>query len=482
VRKIIFIGFKTVKQKNRNHFRISLEILAFLLAVFLINFFFFSENPGFLNGPLNPYTALTLLIAAYYGKLYGFSTFVLTIILIMVPINKDMNILEYWIFIWSDQYIKIAVNLIGVYVLGMIRDSYILRINHYKSITKKEVFEKFKYKNEVEALSAVNNELEERVLRQNESVTSLYTQIKALHTQSLTETLNILLSTVNKFSWAEKASIWRFDPNSNSLVMIANFGWEANDFENSILDMDDSIEGWCFRNNLKFSVRMLLEYDNLLKMDKKRNIFTFPINFSSTSWGVLNIEDMPFTKYNLYVEKILSILVDLASPEIERAVEYESIIAYEEINQFTGLPSYKQFHSMIGINISKAVKGNKTFSVILLEIMNFSSFVKDFGEEKTYKMILSLLDKLNILSNNKIDYFHYKETNQLAIYYPDIDYDGVSLYCLETLGIINNTEWKINDQLLALDAIVGYSSFGHQEISADELLSVAENLLEMQKV
>jgi len=471
-----------VKQNHRKHLRISLEILALLLVVFLINFFLFSDNPGFLKSSFNPYTALTLLVAAYFGKLYGFSTFLLTIVLIMVPVNRNGAIADYWKMVWADQYIDIAVNLLGVYILGMIRDSYIQRINHHKTITKKEVFEKFKYKNEVKALTAVNNELEERVLRQNESVTSLYTQIKALHTQSLTETLNILLQTVNKFSWAEKTSIWRFDTNSNSLVMIANLGWETEDFENSILDVDESIEGWCFRNNLIFSVRMLLEYDNLLKMDKKRNIFTFPINFSTNSWGILNIEEMPFPKYNLYVEKILSILVDLASPEIERAVEYESLFAYEEINQFTNLPSYKQFHSMISKNISKAVAWNKTFSVILIEIMNFSSFVTDFGEDKTYKMILSLLDKLNSLSKNKIDYFHYKGNNQMAIYYPDIDYDGVSLYCLETLGIINNTQWKINDQSLVIDAILGYSSFGHQEITADELFSVAENLLEMQKV
>ncbi|MDA3812554.1 MAG: diguanylate cyclase [Spirochaetaceae bacterium] len=471
-----------MEQKNRTFLRVTLEILAFSLAIFLINFFFFPNNPGYLQGRFSPYSALTLLVAAYYGKLYGFSTFILTILLVMVPISKDIDLLQYWKLLWDTQSIKITVNLVGVYIFGMIRDSYIERIKHYKSVTKREVFEKFKYKNEAAALSAVNNELEERVLRQNESVTSLYTQIKALHTQSLTETLNILLVTVNKFSWAEKASIWRFDVNSNSLVMIANRGWVPEDFTNSILEMDDSIEGWCFRNNLIFSVRMLLEYDNLMKMDKKRNIFTFPINFSNSSWGILNIEDMPFTKYNLYVEKILSILVDLASPEIERAVDYEAMITYEEINQFTGLPAYNQFHSMIEKNISKAVNTNKTFSIVLIEHLNFSEFSSEFGEEKAYKLMMTMLEKLNTLSKNKIDYFHYKKTNQIAIYYPDIDYDGVSLFCLETLGIINNTEWKINDKVIALDAILGYSSFGHQQIPAVELFSVAEKLLEMQKV
>jgi GGDEF domain-containing protein len=471
-----------MEQKKRTYTRITLEILSLSLLLYLMNFFFFPDDPAYLNGPFNPYWALSLLVAAYYGKLFGFFTYLLVLVLIMIPVNRDYEILNYWRTIWISENMSIAVNLVGVYILGMIRDSYIFRINHYRTITRKEVFEKFKYKNEMEALSAVNNELEERVLRQNESVTSLYSQIKALHTQSLTESLNIFLNTVHKFSWAEKASIWRFDNNRNKLVLIANKGWGSQDLEFTELDIDESIEGWCFRNNIIFSVRMLLEHDNLMKMDKKRNIFTFPINFSSTSWGVLNIEEMPFPKYNLYVEKILSILVDLAAPEIERAVDYESMISYEEINTFTQLPALKQLQSVISKNISKALSSNNTFSVVILEIQNFSKILNDFGEENSYNLVLNLLEKLNLLSNNKIDAFHYKENNQLAIYYPDIDYDGVSFFCLQTLGLINTTEWKIKEKPVLIDAILGYSSFGHQEISVEELFAVAENLLEMQKV
>ncbi len=471
-----------METKNRTNLRILLEILGFSLVFFLFNFFVFPHNPGFLKGPFNPYTALALIIAAYYGKFFGFISYLLAIVLIMIPVSRNSAPVEYWAYLWRSQSVRMTIVLVGVYILGMIRDSYTARINHYQSITRKEVMEKSKYKKEVVALSAVNNELEERVLRQTESVTSLYTQIKALHTQNLTETLNVLLKTVNKFSWAEKASIWRYDQSTLQLVMIANIGWQSHDYDNSILDIDESIEGWCFRNNMIFSVRMLLEYDNLSKMDKKRNIFTFPINFSSSSWGILNIEEMPFTKYNLYVEKILSILVDLAAPEIERAVEYESVIKFDEINPHTNLPAYSQFYTMLEKSVDKATAGNNHFSIVIIELLNFSELVSDFGEESTFKLIMELLDKLNTLSTNKIDLFHYKESCQLALYYPDIDYDGASMFCLQTLGIINNTSWKIYDRTLVLDAILGYSSFGNQPIPVEELLSVAENLLEMQKV
>lgn len=471
-----------MEQNKRQNVKTSLELTGLLLATYIINILIFSSDPGFLLSPVNPYLAISLLAAAYYGKLFGFLSLALSFVILIIPYGGAESITDHMAALWQRLGIKFSATLVGVYIFGMIRDMYITQINNYKVLSKKQVFEKYKYKNEVESLSAVNRELEERVLRQNESVTSLYAQIKALHKQNLTETLRVLLATVNKFTWAEKASIWRFDRENNSLVMMANIGWIDQDFELSIIDAEESIEGWCFRNNMTFSVRMLLENDNLMKMDKKRNILTYPINFSNSPWGVLNIEDMPFTKYNLYVEKIMSILVDLASPEIERAFEYESTIVYEEINSVTNLPAFTQFRSIVERNISKSLEHNSTFSIVLIEMINFDDLAETFNEEMTYKLALHMIEKLKELSGNKIDYFHYKERNQFAIYYRDIDFDGISFFCLESLGIINSSSWNINEQPVVIDAVLGYSSMGHQQISVDEMLSVAENLLEMQKI
>ena len=459
-----------------------LEILVLIIVLYLVNFFVFPGNPGYFDGAFNPYSALALLAAAYYGKFFGFFTFILSLIVSMIPLNRDPSLLTYWKGLWDAEGISLTIELVGVYIFGIIRDSYILRIDNYRKTARKEVSEKFKFKKEAEALAVVNRELEERVLRQTEAVTSLYTQIKALHSRSLTETLNVLLQTVHNFSWAKKGSIWQYNHSNQKLVMIANIGWTADDFDNSIVDTEETIEGWSYRNNKVFSVRMLLEYDNLMKMDKKRNIFTFPINFSGHSWGILNIEEMTFTKYNLYVEKILSILVDLAAPEIERAVEYESLISYDEINRHTGLPAYTQFYNLVEKNITKAGNNTGNFSIILLEVLNFADLTDRFQEAPVWKLLNSLLEDLMELSGNKIDIFHYKETNQLAVFYPDIDYDGVSMFCLETLGIINNGNWNIHNEEINLEAILGFSSYGAQDVPVQELFKVAENLLEMQKV
>ncbi len=462
-------------------FRKIAELFFLSLTLFIVNLYF-PENPGFFKSSLNPYFLIAALISAYYGRNYGYLSLGFSLVFILIPINPDFNIIVYWKTLWSLISIQIPVVLIIIYLLGMIHHSFVSQIKTQRLYMKKVSLDKNKLQKELSTVSAVNRELEERVLRQQDSVTALYTQVKAMHSQNLSKTLGVLISTVQKFSWAEKASIWEYEKNSKQLVMVANVGWDSDDVLNTIESVDSTINGWVYRNDRIFSVRMLLEYENLSAMDTKRNILTFPINLSNSIWGVLNIEAMPFTKYNLYTEKLLAILIDLAGTAIERAVEYEALIEYNEVNPETNLPSVSQLFSFIENEIKKSAENQSVFSVILLELTEFDDLIKTHGDKRVYKLMLLMLDKLHSLSGNMVDFFHYKEKNQIAIYYPNIDYDGASLFCLESLGVINSYNWTINDNKILLDVILGYSSIGSEDISAEELLNLAENLVEMQKV
>lgn len=462
-------------------FRKIAELFIISLSLYLINIFF-PDNPGFFKSSLNPYFLTAALVSAFYGRNYGYLSLGFSFIFILIPITPDFIVPVYWKDLWDTASIQIPVILIIIYLLGMIHHYFASQIKNQRLYMKKISLEKNKLQKELSSVSAVNRELEERVLGQQDSVTALYTQVKAMHYQNLSKTLGVLISTVQKFSWAEKASIWEYEKESKQLVMVANVGWDSDDVLNTIESVDSTINGWVYRNGQIFSVRMLLEYENLSVMDNKRNILTFPINLSNSVWGVLNIEAMPFIKYNLYTEKLLSILIDLAGTAIERAVEYEAMIKHNEVNTITNLPSASQFFSFIGNEIEKASINQSLFSVILIELTEFDELIEEYGEKRIYQILLLMLDKLHSLSGNMIDLFHYKEKNQMAIYYPNIDYDGASLFCLESLGVINSYNWTINDNKIVLDVILGYSSLGAKDVSADELLDIAENLLEMQKV
>lgn len=462
-------------------FRKISELFFLSLFLYIINWLF-PGNPGFFESGLNPYFLIAALISAYYGRNYGYLSLGLSFIFILIPIKTELNLTVYWKILWDLSSFQIPVLLIVIYLLGMIHNSFASQIKNQRLYMKKVSLDKNKLQKELSSVSAVNRELEERVLRQQDSVTALYTQVKAMHSQNLSKTLGVLISTIQKFSWAEKASIWEYEKDSKQLVMVANVGWDSDDVLNTIESVDSTINGWVFRNDRIFSVRMLLEYENLSVMDNERNILTFPINLSKSIWGVLNIEAMPFSKYNLYTEKLLAILIDLASTAIERAVEYESLIEYNEVNPDTNLPSVSQLFSFVENEIKKSAENQNVFSVIILEFTEFDDLIEVHGDTRVYRLLLQLLDKLHSLSGNMVDFFHYKKKNQIAIYYPNIDYDGASLFCLESLGVINSYNWTIDDNQVLLDVILGYSSMGSEDITAEDLLTLADNLIEMQKV
>ncbi len=462
-------------------FRKITELFFLSLFLYFINWFF-PENPGYFQSSLNPYYLIAALISAYYGRNYGYLSLGFSLVFILIPIITEFVITTYWKTLWDLANFQIPVILILIYLLGMIHHSFVSQIKNQRLYMKKVSLDKNKLQKELSSVSSVNRELEERVLRQQDSVTALYTQVKAMHSQNLSKTLGVLISTVQKFSWAEKASIWEYEKESKQLVMVANVGWDSDDVLNTIESVDSSINGWVFRNDRIFSVRMLLEYENLSVMDNERNILTFPINLSNSIWGVLNIEAMPFPKYNLYTEKLLAILIDLAGTAIERAVDYEALIEYNEVNPDTNLPSVSQLFTFIENEIKKSSENQSVFSVIILELTEFDDLIKLYGDKRIYKLLLLMLDKLHSLSGSMVDFFHYKEKNQIAMYYPNIDYDGASLFCLESLGVINSYNWTINDNKVLLDVILGYSSVGSEDINAEDLLNLAENLIEMQKV
>ncbi|MCK5197772.1 MAG: hypothetical protein KAR21_05445, partial [Spirochaetales bacterium] len=181
------------------------ELFFLSLTLFLFNLIF-PDDPGFLKNSINPYLMAAILSSAYYGRNYGYLSFGFSVLFVLIPINIETTIIIYWKYLWDLSKILIPVILAGVYLLGMIHNSFSSRILNQQVFMKKVSREKFKLQKEVSSISAVNRELEERVLRQQDSVTALYTQIKALHTQNLSKTLSILISTVQKFSWAEKAS------------------------------------------------------------------------------------------------------------------------------------------------------------------------------------------------------------------------------------------------------------------------------------
>jgi GGDEF domain-containing protein len=464
------------------------ELFLFSLFIGAINLIF-PQNPGFFNGFFNPYLFVSLIVAAYYGKYYGFLNIFFSALMILLPLPWVLDLMHpgtwaraYWIGLGSPALIVLAAALVGVYVLGLIRDSYQSRLSHTKERLRDISRDKGLLLRQSRVLTRVNHELEERIAQQQDPVSVLYNQVQELNALNLENALEAVLETVQKYSGATSASIWELDQEEKSLRLRANVGWETRKDTRTEIPVEETIEGWVLRNDILYSVKMLLQYDNLRKMDTGRNLITLPIYAGTTVWGVLNIEDMPFIKYNNYTEKLLQMIVALAGPALQRSLEFEAVVKQGEVNEYTGLPAFPEFFSLLQQTMQRLSLEQGTLSVFLLELINFDDLAAKFSRERVFGLLLQMSEALTTLSQNRGSFFHYKDDNQLALILPHMDFDGASMFSLETLGLVNEKEWTLNDQPVNLEIVLGYAALGEQEISPDELLQVAENILEMQKI
>jgi len=464
------------------------ELLVFSIAIGAANLFF-RDNPGFFRSSFNPYLLLAMIVAAYYGKYYGLLSLLISSLIIAFALPFGLNVLQpgtwsssYWIELRGTATAPLAATLVSVYILGLIRDAQVGRLAKAKERVRLFSRQKGELTKQKRILETINRELEQRVSRQQDSITALHSEMQELYSVNLDKALETILGTVQRFSGAAVLSLWEAHPESKDLRMVASRGWEEGTSRPTVVSAENSIEGWVLRNNTVFSVKMLGQYENLRKMDRGVNIMTFPVTAGRKIWGVLNIADMPFSKYNLYTEKLVTMILALAAPALERAVEYEAVVTQAEVHPVTGLPAFAQFFSLLSETLKRARQNKETLSVLILELTNFDSLTETFGRKNALQLISQLAGQLVILSKNKANLFHYKNENQIVLLYPHLDYDGASLFSLEALNGINQNEWSLNEQLVNLEVMVGYASLSEDQVEAEGLLQIAENILEMQKV
>jgi len=463
------------------------EVAFFSLFLAALNCLF-PGDPGFLKSAFNPYLILAIILSPYYGKYYGFLSLFLSAFLWIFPLPVALSWLQpatapaSRMALAAASAIPMAVTLGEVYVLGLIRDSLMQRAGDARSRLQKMAREKGLLNRQVRSLRTVNLEFEERLSRQEESITSLYGQVQALYSVNLEKALQSILEMARRFVGATRCSIWEYRGESKSLVLVSTLGWENEDEGPSEIPAEESIEGWVLRNNMMFSVKMLLEYENLKKLDKGRNIMTLPIVAGRSIWGVLNIEDMPFAKYNLFAEKLLLMVMALAAPALERAIDFQAVVRQEDVNPVTGLPSFLQFFSMLANEVKRTAAGQENVTILVLDLTNFTDLVGRFGKDAVLLLMVDLTKGIRELAQGHVRFFHYKADSQLALLCPGLGSDGASLFSLNLLEMINGGRWMIREERVFLEVILGFSVAAGATQSVEDLLGVAENLLLMQKV
>jgi GGDEF domain-containing protein len=466
------------------------EVIIGTIIIGIINYIFYPDDPGFFYKTYNPYFIIILFFSCFYGKLSGVftlfvSVFCIAINFIIINYGSDLLQLQIDTFFSEKKYNPLIqflfMGFIFSIIIGEIRDSLGISIRKYKKENRDIISKNNKLESELKAITIVNEEYQDRILGQQNSLISLYSTMIALNSLDLNKIYPNILEAVVKFSGATRCSLWEYLRDERMLQLLAYHGWDAEPSERKIPD-SNNITGWVARNNEVFSVKILQKHSNLQEIDNKQNIITVPINIGNHVWGIINVEEMPFVKYNLYSEQLLMMIADLSAPIINNAIRFDEISRKGEIDAITGLPALDEMFSTLKEEYARSVADNSKLSLVIFEMTNSEEFLEEYSKDQVRTVFRDIIQIIKTESKKDSYVFQYKEEFQFALILPNVDYDGAAMMCLSFIEKINTHEFNVSGNTVMPEIILGYSSMRANLKSEEDLMILAENLLEMQKI
>ncbi len=466
------------------------EIFVAAAIIAVINFYFYPSDPGFFDSRYNPYFILILFISSFYGKFSGILTFIVSALGIAINsaiIDYTLS-WQYLITIYSSEsrYNSITqfvfLTFVFIIIIGEIRDS--LGVNLKEKDREVDLLNnKYnKLQHELKAISLVNEEYQDRILGQQNSLISLYTTMIALNSLDLEKIYPSILEAVVKFSGTTRCSLWQYIRDDRKLLLLSSHGWDDSQKKISNISDKDTIAGWVARNNEFFSVKMLQKHDALKEIDEKQNIITVPINIGNQVWGVINLEAMPFVKYNLYSEQLIMMIADLSAPVISNALRFDEISKKGETDSVTGLPAIDEMFSMLKEEFNSALSSNNKLSYAIVELANIEELQEEYSINDIMILLRDITQLTKQISKGNALIFQYKEPFQFSIILSGVDYDGAVMFFLSLMEEHGEHEYTITGEAVEPEIYIGYSSLRPNHRTEDDLILLAENLLEMQKI
>jgi len=104
---------------------------------------------------------------------------------------------------------------------------------------------------------------------------------------------------------------------------------------------------------------------------------------------------------------------------------------------------FSQFYRVLEKEIDNISVQKGRLSVIILEFANFSELLNKHSRTPVVQLEKTIIKTLNTLANNKAKIFRYKAENQIALIFPNLDYDGAALFCFNFLGETNSFDFLI---------------------------------------
>ena len=484
---------KTVKPKLLDVRRLDLSRSPFIeMAVGLsvltaINVLFFKNNLGFTYVSPHPYWLIILPIAARYGAIPGYvvgaSAAVIYLALAVLQTGSLFGV--------AALGTQAALNpvlffLVGA-ALGELRESH--KRAHKRLAAKYDELEVNVQDLAQRYLAAaeLSRELEQRIVTQTSTVTTLYGAAKALEHLEMRDLSPSVLQLITDFIEADTCALYLRE--QNRFVLKAGLPASAPFERPQELDPSRGLQAIAVRERRTATVREIVTQATPARIREVPLLMATPLlSEDGEVMGILTVEKMPFLRFTPAAVKLFTLLGDWASSAFQRALRFEQTRDRNIEDELTGAYNYSYTLKRLNEEVLRARRYQVPLTLMAVSINDYESIppVKLPGVLRTLSLVFRrYIRPIDILGKHLTEgvflivlpHMSQKEGTSLALRMSrEVEAFGFAPFDDDrqlrvSVGLVPFTEEVASAELLieeALQALQGRMQAGLHEIESNE--------------
>jgi polysaccharide biosynthesis protein PelD len=386
------------------------SILGFALIA-AVNFLWFGDRPGFIGVEPHPYWLVVLPIAARYGFPAGFQSGLLAAVFFLA-----MKKLAFSDFGFVDLALPetfgppVLFVAVGVMV-GEIREARKRRENSLDEevgeLTRKLEIVTRRYG----VLNRAKEELDTRIISQEDTLSTLYESAQGLKSLREEEIYPAVFAILKDVVSAETASIYMVEKNTLVLRGFLGDGERARE-----ADPAEGMMGRAIALNETISINTLTASEEFDVGDSGIVVSAALTGNRSRVLGVLNIEKLPFLKFNPHTVRMTGLIADWCGTAIENARTFKETKDRNIADDVTGTYTPGYLKARLEEEFTRARRYRYPLSVVVVRIHDFEELKEDARQDVL--TVLSLIFKNKMRSDDL--QFHHDDPSCFVLVMPSV--------------------------------------------------------------
>lgn len=441
-----------------------------LAVLVTINFLWFSDQLGFSGFYPHPFWLVVLPMAARYGFKAG-ATSGLLAGLVLLGLQQLDRPHQSWRTLLALSNLTLPILFVGGGILlGEIREA---QKKRYQALT--EAYNHLTGAHEdlsqrYEALSRAKQELDTHIISQEQTLTTVYEAAKGLKSLDEEDIFPAVVEIMVDFLTAEACSVYVLT--ENRLVLAAEHDPEGEFQRRSELSVDEGMVAEAVTSRRSVSLNALTPSTQFTELAAEGIVICVPLlNSKNQVLGILNIERLPFIKFNPQTVRLASIIGEWCGSAIENARTYQDTRDKNISDDITGAYTYTYFLKRLQEEFMRARRYGQELSLIAFEIVDFQKI--DKGHQQDILTVVSLVFKNKLRAVDL--FFHDHDASRYFIILPGTPHTGAQVVNRKMIEEINAFKFRpyTNDEDRALAIRTGTTAFAQGMQQPDEMITQA---------